>query len=38
VALFLLLGDLNVLEHKGRRAAGRIMLLFFKSFNALAVG
>lgn len=25
--VFLLLGDLNVLEHKGRRAAKRIMLL-----------
>lgn len=38
VVIFLLLGGLNVLEHKSCHAAGRIMLLMFKSFSALAVG
>lgn len=38
VVVFLLLGDLNVLEHRGHGAAGRIMLLMSKSAAALAVG
>lgn len=38
VVVFLLLGDLNVLEHKGHRAAGRIILLFFKIFQCSCCG